>query len=69
MKKKERRKRKSEEKERRRREKKQWLQWRIQGRDPPPPLIFRPNLGPKGPKKDCYSFYYFESDFSFRISI
>ena len=53
MKKKERRKRKSEEKERRRREKKQWLQWRIQGRDPPPPapLIFRPNLGPKGQKK------------------
>ena len=53
MKKKERRKRKSEEKERRRREKKQWLQWRIQVRHPPPPapLIFRPNLGPKGQKK------------------
>ena len=51
MKKNERRKRKSEEKERRRREKKQWLQWRIQGRDPPAPLIFRPNLGPKGQKK------------------
>ena len=32
--------------------KKQRLQWWIQGRDPPLPLlIFRPNLGPKGPKK------------------
>ena len=55
MKKNERRKRKNEEKERRRREKKQWLQWRIQGRDPfrppPPPPIFRPNLGPKDQKK------------------
>ena len=40
-----------------------------EGPPPPAPLIFRPNLGPKGPKKDCYSFYYFESDFSFRISI
>ena len=32
-------------------------QWRIQGRGPGgpgPPLIFRPNLGPKGRKK-CFS--------------
>ena len=65
MKKEERRKRKSEEKERRRREKA-----KVAVANPgegPPPLIFRPNLGPKG-QKTFYSFYYFESDFSFRIS-
>ena len=69
MKKTERRKRKSEEKERRRREKKAMVAPADQGEGTlPPPPIFRPNLGPR-PKKDCYSFYYFESDFSFRISI